>query len=554
MMRNLPLILRPQAEYEDPLIRQQAQSLLLYLAITFVLTIFIALVVSILYVQSFSESKVIAPTLTQVIAFSSPFSIAILFYFVRSGYYRVGATGIVLLALLYLSTFYNSTVNTVSVLAFTLPIIAAGLLLGWRVTFAIYVGSTLFAISPTLLVPGEPLYGDLLVLALLLLIVTILVIIFGSNLQTTAVNLIKQLAGLEKIVDHTITVSRDSNESQAAIRAMNILRDQPGHTLVRIYPVEADEVVQRIQSSLNLAQVNIDTDITSSPQSGLSEVIRTKTPLVIRRSADPLLRQHLLTGSSVALAVPVFDHEGNVIAVLDIQSEDKTDFSVAEVKTAQLVATQYGQSIEQLRTVNGLRRDLIEQDELITRQRQRLLEYERAERQVTTETWRDYLQQQGVEYLGYDMPDLVADPVESITMTDEIQAAIQTGDIKVEMDGKQQIVSVPISLRGQTLGAMSFQVPAGSQVIGARQQELIRNVVQRLSLALENKRLFEQSQSQAKRESKANEVGSLLLSSTDINTVLNLAAENFNGALGAIQTQIRLQPDIEDIVGGESQS
>jgi hypothetical protein len=60
---------------------------------------------------------------------------------------------------------------------------------------------------------------------------------------------------------------------------------------------------------------------------------------------------------------------------------------------------------------------------------------------------------------------------------------------------------------------------------------------------LENKRLFEQSRAQALRESKANQVGNLLLSSTDIETVLNLAAQNFNEALGAVQTKIHLQPE-----------
>ena len=52
----------------------------------------------------------------------------------------------------------------------------------------------------------------------------------------------------------------------------------------------------------------------------------------------------------------------------------------------------------------------------------------------------------------------------------------------------------------------------------------------------------------------ANEVGNLLLTSTDINTVLQLAAENFNQALGAIQTQIRLKPDAQQIGEGEGTS
>jgi GAF domain-containing protein len=128
-------------------------------------------------------------------------------------------------------------------------------------------------------------------------------------------------------------------------------------------------------------------------------------------------------------------------------------------------------------------------------------------------------------------------------MPESIQSALETGDISIEEDADDQLVRVPITLRGQTLGAMAFRVPKGNQTIGLRQKELMNSVVQRLGLALENKRLFEQSQSQAQRERKANEVGSTLLSTTDIEAVLQLAADNFNEALGAVQTRIYLQPE-----------
>jgi GAF domain-containing protein len=146
------------------------------------------------------------------------------------------------------------------------------------------------------------------------------------------------------------------------------------------------------------------------------------------------------------------------------------------------------------------------------------------------------------------------EPNPAVALTDDLQPAIQTGDISLRYEGEQQVLSVPIILRGYTLGAMSFRVPEGSQTIGPRQQELIRSVVQRLGLALENKRLFEQSQAQAQRESKANEVGSLLLSSTDIDTVLKMAADSFNQAMGAVQTQIRLRPEGQELNGGEGAS
>jgi GAF domain-containing protein len=197
----------------------------------------------------------------------------------------------------------------------------------------------------------------------------------------------------------------------------------------------------------------------------------------------------------------------------------------------------------QSRLINELRGNLAEQNRLVLRQRERMLEYEQAEERATISTWTAYLQQRNLEYLGFDMSDAADEPTLGTSLPPELRSALRTGEITVEVVDNYQLVSVPILLRGRTIGAMSFKVPEGAQTIGIRQTELIRSVVQRLGLALENKRLFEQSRAQAQRESKANQVGNLLLSSTDIETVLNLAAQNFNEALGAVQTKIHLQPE-----------
>lgn len=109
---------------------------------------------------------------------------------------------------------------------------------------------------------------------------------------------------------------------------------------------------------------------------------------------------------------------------------------------------------------------------------------------------------------------------------------------------------MPIILRDQRLGALTFTVPA-ERGVDERQIEMLRTVVNRLSVALENNRLFEQTQAQAQRERKASEIGSLMLSETDIEAVLEVAAENFNEALGAVHTRVYLEPGV---LSGEAQS
>jgi hypothetical protein len=46
------------------------------------------------------------------------------------------------------------------------------------------------------------------------------------------------------------------------------------------------------------------------------------------------------------------------------------------------------------------------------------------------------------------------------------------------------------------------------------------------------------------REQKASEITSQLIGSTDVRAVLDLAADQFREALGAVNTRIFIQPDV----------
>lgn len=126
-------------------------------------------------------------------------------------------------------------------------------------------------------------------------------------------------------------------------------------------------------------------------------------------------------------------------------------------------------------------------------------------------------------------------------------ASLHAGQIVMEPNGDKTLVMVPIRLRDVLLGALSFRI-ARSHELNQRQQELIQDVVDRLALALENRRLLQQSQSQAQREAKASEVARLLFSETDLTALLSVAAGQFNEALGAVNTSVR----VLSLEGGES--
>ncbi|MEO1288525.1 MAG: GAF domain-containing protein [Chloroflexota bacterium] len=550
MLTNFLTLFRPIRPYDNPLTEQRAQGLLIYLVSAF----FIAIIASIFVgLQGLERVSIGGSFLTpsDLVAYSSPLFVIVFWWTVRQGYYRVGAVGVVALSLVYIYSLWNSELPNGTTITYTIPIIMAGLLLGWRVMGIISLLVVGAIAGPTLVNNDAP--SQFLGITLALSVVGTLIVTFGTSVQLIATRFIREATNVHVVMQTVVGATDTNDEAQVILQTLNIIRDQLGYTFARVYMVDNGEIVRRMQSGLNLREITVDTDIRLGQRNALYDAINQKKIIKITSSSDESVRQHLLSSTRFALAVPVFDSWQNVIAVLDIQSDNLDNVTTTALQTIELVSQQIGQALGRIQQMNRLRRDLLEQGELLERQREQLLQYERAEQRITTDTWRDYLTQQGVDYLGYDLNIQDTSPVEAITMTPEIESAIQTGEIHITQDEDMQIVSVPISLRGQSLGAMTFRVPIGTQVIGARQQELIRNVVQRLSLALENKRLFEQSQSQATREATANQVGNVLLSSTDINAVLKLAADNFNEALGAVQTQIRLRPDAQFVGEHEGQ-
>jgi GAF domain-containing protein len=233
-----------------------------------------------------------------------------------------------------------------------------------------------------------------------------------------------------------------------------------------------------------------------------------------------------------------------MLGVLDVQSAGQTAFSQNELQALQLLAEQVSTALLHARTVNDLQRTLNEQVNVNNRLQNQVADYTQRERRGVTTTWNQYLEGRGKTIIGYNIePDNTTTPVPANDVPETLQATLQSGQLHVESVGEEQIVNVPITFRDQTLGAMSFAVPKGQQ-LSERQVEMARIVAERLALALENTRLFEQSQAQALRERKASEVSGLLIGATDVYSVLNLAAQNFNEALGAIHTRIYIQPGV----------
>jgi len=460
-------------------------------------------------------------------------------------------------SILYLTLFWSTQGPSVSgafVITVTIPMVAAGVLLNRRgmvviaillIASMIYAGATQAQRPDTIsYIPSETAFIDAPIIIISLGLILLFLMIFTGNLERIASESFSDIQQRQWITEFGIELGAAEDENRVLARALEVVRDRFQYIFAQFYLTDdlghfnrtlrygSTQSEAATRETLNLSDANI---IQESAQ---------KKAILLTSSDDPLARRsHLLTSANYAVAVPIVQRN-TVLGVLDVQSAGQTPFSQNELQALKLLTEQVSNALIHARTVNDLRRTLTEQVTVNERLQRQVSDYNQRERRGVSGAWSQYLQGRGKAIIGYNIePDNTPTPVPAHDVPETLQATLQSGQLHVENAGDEQIVNVPITFRDQTLGAMSFAVPK-DQELSERQIEMARIVSERLALALENTRLFEQSQAQAIRERKASEVSGLLIGATDVYSVLNLAAENFNEALGAIHTRIYIQPGL----------
>jgi GAF domain-containing protein/HAMP domain-containing protein len=189
---------------------------------------------------------------------------------------------------------------------------------------------------------------------------------------------------------------------------------------------------------------------------------------------------------------------------------DKT-FTPDDGNAAQLFAAQTASAIENVR--------------LLERLQQTLNELGKANRRLTGEAWQKHLRSSEIIYQHQraGASDLAQPPALSMT--------------------------VPIELRGQSIGQIEVSDDQPQRQLSAEERELVQEVVGRMALALESARLFEQTQSAlgearrlAQREKLINRITAQLRGAVTVDEVLHIAADEMRNSVRAAYTAVKLTP------------
>jgi GAF domain-containing protein len=213
------------------------------------------------------------------------------------------------------------------------------------------------------------------------------------------------------------------------------------------------------------------------------------------------------TLSEMALPLRV---ENQIVGVLDVQSTQSNAFSQDDIGVLSLLADEVSLAIENTRLFETTNKSLSEAEALY--------------RQYLHGAWKQLPHEEQLAGFRYG-----ARGASILEMPIEL-------DDGAENDRDNRL-TVPIQLRGETIGKLSVTVPQDTR-LSQDQMDLIQAVAERLALSTENARLFDVTNRRAERERMVTEITSKIRSTNNPEEMISVALKELRSALGATRVQL----------------
>jgi GAF domain-containing protein/HAMP domain-containing protein len=211
------------------------------------------------------------------------------------------------------------------------------------------------------------------------------------------------------------------------------------------------------------------------------------------------------THSEMALPLKI---GGSIIGALDVQSTEINAFSNDDVEVLSTLADQVSLAIQNARLYQQMERSLAEAEAI--------------SRQYFRDTWSRLPDEKKISGARYS--------VSGSTIFEDSLPLPQTSQ-------ERQTVSVPIRLRGETIGTLAVLVPK-QETVNQDQMDLIKAVAERVAISAENARLFEETTRRAEREHMVSEITAKIRETNDPDEMLRRAVEELQRALNVTRIEI----------------
>jgi GAF domain-containing protein len=228
-----------------------------------------------------------------------------------------------------------------------------------------------------------------------------------------------------------------------------------------------------------------------------------------------------MTRSEMALPLKVNEQ---LLGVLDVQSELPEAFTQDDISTLQIMADQLALAIQRVR--------------LSQEQEYNLRQLENAYQNFTLSSWRKFSQERGFKP-GYRFDGVKLTALD--IYPEGNQETLRKGKSVIlasEKGSKDTTLAVPLKLRDQILGVMNISFGEGA--LNPEPINLAEEIASRLAVALENARLYSETQKQAEQTRAVSEISNIITSSVNIENILRTAVQELGHINPDTEVTVRL--------------
>lgn len=206
----------------------------------------------------------------------------------------------------------------------------------------------------------------------------------------------------------------------------------------------------------------------------------------------------LLPRTRSELAIPIISR-GLAMGAITLQSDQVNAFNDADIIAFQGIADSLAIALENAN--------------LFRQTRENLEEIRSLNRAYLISAWAETLRSKGIMEYSFINPD--------VTVT-----------------GNENMQEIPIKLRDQKLGAISLSID--QETLSEDQQKLIESLTNATAQALENVRLFQDSQKRALQEQQLNNFTMKFSSALNVDEIIRTAAREFGGLPAVSEVTVRI--------------
>ncbi|GAB4479589.1 MAG: hypothetical protein OHK0031_00030 [Anaerolineales bacterium] len=296
-----------------------------------------------------------------------------------------------------------------------------------------------------------------------------------------------------------------------------LLDPQREYAVLRASPTEAGRAMLERNHRLKVGEVGIVGYVSASGEPRVA----LDTGSDATYFNNPLLPN---THSEMALPLKI---NNQVIGVLDVQSQESNAFDQDDIATLQTMADQLALAIQRIQLVEELQKNLSE--------------LEQTYQQFTLSSWRNYASSgKGLAGYQYDGNKLI--PLSSLP-TETANVLRQGRPVSIPGENKT-ILTVPVKLRDQVIGALKMEF--NGENLTAETIKLAEDIAARLAIALENARLYTETQKQAARDRLTSEIAAKIGSSVNVETILRTAVQELGRVTPGAEVVVKIKKEQEN--------